>query len=213
MYEDKKYSIILGFIIYLNQIIKHEKILKKFFKLKLYEIVIIQIIIVIVISLTFQFIIPFSWQPLDNYQYGASQHRDPGTNLVIFTISQWYFSVSIAWLFYRKNPYLNNFLIYSIVPLGIIVVYEFTILFLYYDYIHIVPLFVDIYLIWKHRETLLKRFAPYVITLNIIWLLSVYFFDLAYYNEELLIFIRNVIIYVVLWTALAFTFKSKKNLD
>ena len=156
MYEDKKYSIILGFIIYHNQIIIDEKILKKFFKLKLYEITIIQIIIAIVISLTFQFIIPFSWQPLDTFLYGV--------------------------------------------------------LFLYYDYIHITPLIIDAYLIWKYRHTLLKRFAAYLITLNSIWLLSVYFFNLAYYNEELLIFIRNVIIYVVLWTALAFLFKSKKNL-
>lgn len=212
MYEDKKYSIILGFIIYHNQIIIDEKILKKFFKLKLYEITIIQIIIAIVISLTFQFIIPFSWQPLDTFLYGVKNHGDPGANIIIFTISQWYFSLSIAWLFYRENPYINNFLIYSIVPLGMIVVYEFSVLFLYYDYIHITPLIIDAYLIWKYRHTLLKRFAAYLITLNSIWLLSVYFFNLAYYNEELLIFIRNVIIYVVLWTALAFLFKSKKNL-
>ena len=184
-----------------------------FSNLNMVSITSIQLACAIVISLIFQFLIPFSWQPLDTYQYGASQHGDPGTNLVIFTISQWYFSFSIVWFFYRKNPYLNNFLIYSVVPLGIIVVYEFTFLFLYYDYIHIVPLFVDVYLIWKHRETLLKRFAPYVITLNIIWLLSVYFFKLAYYNEELLIFIRNVIIYFMLWTALSLLFKSKKKLD
>lgn len=181
--------------------------------LNLISISCIQLATAILISLIFQFLIPFSWQPLDTFQYGASQHGDPGTNLVIFTISQWYFSFSIVWFFYRKNPYLNNFLIYSIVPLGIIVVYEFSVLFLYYDYIHILPLFVDVYMIWKQRKTLLKRFAPYIIPLNILWLVSVYFFKLAYYNEELLIFIRNVIIYVVLWTALAFTFKSKKNLD
>ena len=181
--------------------------------LNIISITSIQLTCAIVISLIFQFLIPFSWQPLDTYQYGASQHGDPGTNLVIFTISQWYFSFSIVWFFYRKNPFLNNFLIYSIVPLGIIVVYEFSVLFLYYDYIHILPLFVDVYMIWKQRKTLLKRFAPYIIPLNILWLVSVYFFKLAYYNEELLIFIRNVIIYVVLWTALAFTFKSKKNLD
>ena len=184
-----------------------------FSNLNIISITSIQITCAIVISLIFQFLIPFFWQPLDTYQYGASQHGDPGTNLVIFTISQWYFSFSIVWFFYRKNPYLNNFLIYSIVPLGIIVVYEFSVLFLYYDYIHIIPLFVDAYIIWKHRETLLKRFARYIITLNIIWLLSVYIFNLAYYNEELIIFVRNVIIYVVLWIALAFTFKSKENLD
>ena len=181
--------------------------------LNLITISYIQLAVAIVISLIFQFLIPFSWQPLDTFQYGVKQHGDPGANIIIFTISQWYFSLSIAWLFYRENPYINNFLIYSIVPLGMIVVYEFSVLFLYYDYIHITPLIIDAYLIWKCRQTLLKRFAPYIITLNSIWLLSVYFFNLAYYNEELLIFIRNIIIYVVLWTGLALFFKPKIKLD
>jgi hypothetical protein len=181
--------------------------------LNLITISYIQLAVAIVISLIFQFLIPFSWQPLDTFQYGVKQHGDPGANIIIFTISQWYFSLSIAWLFYRENPYINNFLIYSIVPLSMIVVYEFSVLFLYYDYIHITPLIIDAYLIWKCRQTLLKRFAPYIITLNSIWLLSVYFFNLAYYNEELLIFIRNIIIYVVLWTGLALFFKPKIKLD
>ncbi|MBY8991779.1 MAG: hypothetical protein KGD58_13615 [Candidatus Lokiarchaeota archaeon] len=181
--------------------------------LNLISISCIQLAIALVISLIFQLLIPFSWQPLDTFQYGVKQHGDPGTNIIIFTISQWYFSLSIAWLFYRENPYINNFLIYSIVPLGMIVFYEFSVLYLYYDYIHITPLIVDAYLIWKCRQTLLKRFTPFIITLNSIWLFSVYYFNLAYYYEELLIFIRNVIIYVVLWTTLAFLFKSKKILD
>jgi len=191
---------------------KHNRILKPIFSnLNLHTITIIQFAIAILISLTFQFLIPFSWQPLDTFQYGAKQHGDPGANIIIFTISQWYFSLSIAWLFYRKNPYVNNFLIYSIVPLGIIVIYEFVVLFLYYDYIHITPIIIDIYLIWKGRETLFRNFAPFIITLNITWLFLVYFFKLAYYNEDLLIFIRNVLIYLVLWTALSFLFKSKRS--
>ena len=182
-----------------------------FSNLNLHTITIIQFAIAILISLTFQFLIPFSWQPLDTFLYGAKQHGDPGANIIIFTISQWYFSLSIAWLFYRKNPYINNFLIYSIVPLGIIVIYEFVVLFLYYDYIHITPIIIDIYLIWKGKETFFRKFAPPIIILNISWFLSVYFFKLAYYNEDLLIFIRNVFVYIVLWTALSFLFNSKKN--
>jgi hypothetical protein len=173
----------------------------------------IQLGIASVISLIFQFAIPFSWQSLDTFLHGIKNHGDPGANIIIFTLSQWYFSFSIAWLFYRKNPYLNNFLIYSIVPLSMIVIYEFTALFLYYDYIHITPLLVDAYLIWKHRETLLKRFAPYIIALNTIWLILVYSFNLAYYNEELLIFIRNLIFYIVLWIGLALLFRSKEKLE
>ena len=60
----------------------------------------IQLTIATLISLIFQFIIPFSWHPLDTFQYGARNHGDPGANIIIFTISQWYFSFSITWLFY-----------------------------------------------------------------------------------------------------------------
>jgi hypothetical protein len=180
-------------------------------ELKVRTITILQISIATIISLTFQFIIPFSWQHLDTFLYGIQQHGDPGTNLVIFTLSQWYFSLSIAWFIYRDNPYLNNFLVYSIVPLGIIVFYEFFFLFLYYDYIHIIPLLVSIYLIWKKKDTLSQKYALYIIPINISWLLSVYFLNLAYYNEDLIIYIRNVLVYLVLWILLSFLFKLKKE--
>ncbi len=179
--------------------------------LSLITITLIQILIATIISLVFQFLIPLSWQPLDKFLYGIKQHGDPGTNLVFFTISQWYFSLSVSWLIFRDNPYINNFLIYSIVPLGIIAFYEFFFLYLYYDYIHITPIFIDIYLIWKKRETLSQKFAFYIISINISWLFSVYFLKLAYYSEALLIYIRNVLIYLVLWIILSFIFKSKRR--
>ncbi len=179
--------------------------------LSLTKITLIQITIATIISIIFQFLIPFSWQPLDTFLYGVRQHGDPGTNLVIFTLSQWYFSLSLAWLFYRDNPYINNFLIYSIIPLGIIVIYEFFFLFFYYDYIHITPVIIDIYLIWKRRETLSRKFVLYIIPINIFWLISVYFLKLAYNNEDLIIYIRNIIIYSTLWVALSFLFKKKKD--
>ena len=179
--------------------------------LSLTKITLIQITIATIISIIFQFLIPFSWQSLDTFLYGVRQHGDPGTNLVIFTLSQWYFSLSLAWLIYRDNPYINNFLIYSIVPLGIIVIYEFFFLFFYYDYIHITPVIIDIYLIWKRRETLSRKFVLYIIPINIFWLISVYFLKLAYNNEDLIIYIRNIIIYSTLWVALSFLFKKKKD--
>ena len=185
------------------------KLNHQFLKLNIKNITIIQISFATIISLVFQFFIPFSWQPLDAFLYGIKQHGDPGTNFVIFTLSQWYFSLSIAWFIYRDNPYINNFLIYSVVPLGIIIVYEFFFLFFYYDYIHITPVIIDIYLIWKRRETLSRKFAFYIIPVNISWLLSVYFLKLAYYNEVLLFFFRNVLIYLALWILLSFLFNSK----
>ncbi|MFX0028332.1 MAG: hypothetical protein ACFE8B_03925 [Candidatus Hermodarchaeota archaeon] len=185
----------------------------KFSHFSLHNVTYVQFTLAIMISLIFQFFFPLSWQPLDTFLYGSRNHGDPGTNIIIFTISQWYFSFSIAWLIYRENPIINNFLIYSIVPLGIIVVYEFSVLFLYYDYIHITPLIIDIFLIWRKRETLSQKLAPYIIALNITWLILVYFFELAYYDEELIIFMRNIFVYFVLWSTLSFFFKTKKEAD
>ena len=182
----------------------------KFNDLSLRSITLIQVAIASIISLLFQFLIPYWWQPLDTFQYGVKQHGDEGVNIVIFTISQWYFSLSIAWLIYRNNLYVNNFLIYSIVPLGMIVVYEFFFIFLFWDYIHLIPVILDIYLILKKRETLRQKFAPFVILLNTIWLFSVYFLKLAYYREVLSIFARNYLIYLVLWIGLSFLFGNKK---
>jgi len=183
----------------------------KFSELELRTTTLIQVTIAIIISLLFQFVIPFSWQPLDTFLYGVKQHGDPGTNLVVFTISQWYFSFSLAWLIYRDNPYINNFLIYSIVPLGIIFLYEFFFLYLYYDYIHVIPVFIDIYLVWKKKDTLSQKLGLYIIALNISWLILVYFLKLAYYNEELFVFIRNVLIYSILWILLSFLFRVERK--
>ena len=102
-------------------------------------------------------------------------------------------------------------LIYSIVTLGIIISYEFFFLFLYYDYIHITPIVVDIYLIWKRRETLSRKFALYIIPVNISWLFSVYFLKLAYYNAVLLLYFQNFLIYLALWILLSFLFNSKSR--
>ncbi|MFX1570492.1 MAG: hypothetical protein ACFFCV_19305 [Promethearchaeota archaeon] len=183
----------------------------KLSELGLITVTLIQIIIASIISLIFQFWIPFSWQPLDTFLYGIRQHGDPGTNLVIFTISQWYFSFSLAWFVYRENPFINNFLIYSLIPLGIIFFYEYFFIFLYYDYIHVIPFFLGIYLFWKKKETLSQKYALYIIPLNISWLLLVYFFKLAYYNEELFIYLRNVLIYSVLWIFFSFLLRIKMD--
>lgn len=179
-------------------------------RLSLITITLIQISIATIISLIFQFWIPFSWQPLDTFLYGPRSHGDPGVNLVIFTLSQWYFSFSLVWFIYRDNPYINNFLIYSIVPLGIITIYEFFILFLYYDYIHVFPFIVSIYLIWKKRETLSQKIGFYFIVFNVSWLFIVYILKLAYFNEDLVIFLGNIVIYLILWISLSFLFKAKK---
>lgn len=149
--------------------------MKKISELSLRSIMIIQLAIATIISLLFQYVIPFWWQPLHFYNSGTThQHGDPGINLVIFTVSQWYFSLSLAWFIYRDNKYLNNFLAYSIVPLASILIPEFFIYYLYYDYIHIFPVIVGIYIIWKKRDTLEEKYVVPNFAFVTIWLYTVY---------------------------------------
>ena len=166
--------------------------LKKLGDLNIRYITIIQLAVALIISLLFQFVIPFSWQPLNAYESGYNiKHGDPGTNLVFFTISLWYFSLSIVWFLRRDNKYINHFILYSVFPLSLIVVLEFSVLGLYYDYIHILPLIIAIYITWKKRDNLIPHYVIYYTIILTIWLFTVYFLKLAYYGAPLLTFIFN----------------------
>jgi len=166
--------------------------LKKLGNLNVRYITIIQLAVALIISLLFQFVIPLSWQPLDAYESGYDvKHGDPGTNLVFFTISLWYFSLSIVWFLRRDNKYINHFILYSIFPLSLIIVLEFSVLGLYYDYIHILPLIIAFYITWKKRDTLIPHYIIYYTIFLAVWLFTVYFLRLAYYGAPLLTFILN----------------------
>ena len=166
--------------------------IKKLNNLSVKRKTIIQLAIATIISLLFQFVIPFSWQPLHLYNNGINaQHGDSGLNLVIFTISQWYFSLTLAWFIFRDNKYLNNFLAYSIVPLSTILIPEFFIYRLYYDYIHILPFIVGTYITWKKRDTLFEKYVIPNFILVSIWFYIVYFLKLAYYQGPILTFVIN----------------------
>jgi hypothetical protein len=158
--------------------------MKKLGELSLISITLIQIIVSVAISLTFQFIIPIAWQPLDAFEAGRMiYHGEEGTNIVIFTVSQWYFSFSISWHLKRDNKYINNFLVYSIPGLSSIVFIEFFFYGLYYDYIHLLTLITALYIITKKRDTLIPIQAIPNFLLVTFWLFSVYFLRLAYYNS------------------------------
>lgn len=164
--------------------------MKKLGQLNLKSITLIQIIVAVVISLIFQFIIPLAWQPLDAFEAGELiHHGDEGTNIIIFTVSQWYFSFSVSWHLRRDNKYINNFLVYSIPGLSSIVFIEFFIYGLYYDYIHLLTLVTTIYIIIKKRNSLIPKQAIPNFILVTIWLFSVYFLRLAYYNSPLIDYI------------------------
>lgn len=153
----------------------------------------------ILVSFLFQFIIPYSWQPLHFYTNGINaQHGDPESNLVIFTVSQWYFSISVAWFIDRDNKILNNFLVYSIAPLLTVLIPEFIVYFLYIDYIHLLPFLVGIYILWKKRETVEEsHYLPNFLFVSI-WLFVVYFLELAYFQALLVDFIINWLLLSIL---------------
>ena len=129
-----------------------------------------QIGIAITISLVFQFLIPVSWRPLPTVI-----GEDFESWNVIFTLSQWFFSFSIAWFFFRDNRYINNYLICSILPLGVIVALEFTVLFLYYDYLHLLPFIIDMYILWKKRGIINRKLMLSFLVFFSIWFLVDYF--------------------------------------
>lgn len=165
--------------------------LKRISEYSLRTITIIQIIIATVITLLFQFVFPLNWQPFDRALHGPNvQHGDPGTSVVISTLSQWFFSFAIAWLIYRDNPYINNFLIYSLVPLINVVVMDLFLL-LFWDYIHFIPLAIDFYILFKKRETLFQKWFPYYLVFFSSWYCVVYFLRLTYLDMPLNLFIAN----------------------
>lgn len=164
--------------------------MKKLSELSLRSITTIQIIVALVISLIFQFIIPLAWQPLDAFEAGKLiQHGDEGMNIIFFTVSQWYFSFSISWHLRRDNKYINNFLVYSIPGLSIIIFIEFFLYGLYYDYIHLLTLVTALYIIVKKKDSLIPKHAIPNFILASIWMYSIYFLRLAYLNSPLVDFI------------------------
>lgn len=117
--------------------------------------ILLQILIAIGIAVTLQFVIPLSWQPFYTI-VGPVFGTNTGVGWIIFWLDTWFFSFAIAWLIYRENPYLNNFMMYSLIPLVIILAVEFIFYQLFWDYIHILPFIVDI-LILRKRDTLRKN--------------------------------------------------------
>ena len=161
--------------------------MKQISDLSLRNITIIQVIIATIISLLYQFVFPLSWNPIEVALHGDDvNHGDPGTAVLISTISQWYFSLSIAWFIYRDNPYVNNFLIYtSLITAGVIIYLGFFLYYVYWDYIHILPFIVDIYILKKKGATLRQTWYPHYLILCSIWYFAVYFMGHAYFGESL----------------------------
>ena len=165
---------------------------------------IIQIIGAIALSLVYQFIIPLSWFPLDSFTRPTVKHGDPGTNIIIFTISQWYFSFSVVWFFKRDNKFINNFLIYSIPPLYGMFILEVFGFRLVYDYIHIIPLIVAFLIFFTQLKSIIPKFVTLNLLVSSIWLYLAYFFRLAYYDDSIGIFTFKLILICIVDLTIAF---------
>lgn len=181
--------------------------------LSLVHITLIQVSIAAIITLLYQFVLPITFLPLDVYVITHDIPFDYGEpNQVIFTLTQWSFGLSIAWLIYRDNKYLNNYLIYSVIPLITTFFGELIMFGLFWDYIHVVPLVVGFYIILKKSDMLEQRYFYYANVLNVVWAYAVYFLKLAYYSEVFLIFTINMTILVFLNFILSYNYrKGKKN--
>ncbi len=127
-----------------------------FNELGIKEKTLIQVVIALVIALLFQFLIPVDWQPF-NTAIGNDLGVLNGFGSPITSLSTWFFALSIAWVIYRKNSYINSLMMYSLIPLIVIVGVEFIFYSLFWDYIHIVPLIVNIAIL-RSRETLRQKF-------------------------------------------------------
>ena len=57
----------------------------------------------------------------------------------IASLSVWIFAFSIAWFIFRDNPYLNSLLMFSVIPLAIIIFVEFGYYLFFWDFIHLLP--------------------------------------------------------------------------
>lgn len=173
--------------------------MKKLNEYSLRTITLIQIAVATIISLIFQFIIPLNWQPLDVYTLGPDvKHGYPGANVVLFALSQWFFSLSVAWFLYRDNKYLNNFLVYTLVPTSTIIFAEFFEIYLYYDYIHLLPFLVSIFIIWKRKKDLYPKYVIYYLLVATPWGFIDYFLKLAYYDSTFFEFLFNGIMFLIL---------------
>lgn len=114
---------------------------------------------------------------------------------IIVTLSQWFFSFSVAFFYYPRNKIVNNYLFCGLLPVTFFLLYKFIFLQVFVDFLHILPIVVNIIILWKLRDSLnLKLVGIYSLFL-VIWLALDRLFELAY--REFPIFPIGVIIIIV----------------
>ncbi|MHA1265417.1 MAG: hypothetical protein ACTSRS_09305 [Candidatus Helarchaeota archaeon] len=168
----------------------------------------IQMGIAILIVLLMSYVIPSSWQPFLSEigdVFGASG------GVPIAYLSYWFFGIAIAWICFRENKYIASFLMYSFLPLGVIVTLEICFYFLYYDYVHLVPLIIDIYILWKSRNVLSRRWLLIFSCVLTGWIFLAYYLNLAYSAIPILMLALGLIIYLPVMVQLSFWLTHVKH--
>jgi len=94
---------------------------------------------------------------------------EPGDPYVICSLSMWFFSFSIAFLFYRDNEIINNYLLCAFFALGMLVAVEFAFLF-FIDFLHIPPIIVIFIILWRYRATLKIKNVFVTSLVLIVWI-------------------------------------------
>ena len=152
----------------------------------------IQLLIAVVISVLFQLLInPFIYEPF------IRVHRrvfvSPG-DIVLTSISLWFFSFSFAFFYYQDNEMINSYLLCSFIPL----IATFAIEFIFYDFLHIPPIIVVIYILWKRRGSINLRYLIFANVVLFFWLLIVRLLGINYTSIP----IPMIVIVMLIWPSL-----------
>lgn len=162
---------------------------------------ILQLGVATVIALILQFIVPRAWLP---FQQTVGEVFSAEGGLLIAELSTWFFSLSIAWFINQNNKYLNSVMIYALLPLGVILALEFSFYFLFWDYLHLLPFIIGIYIAVKRRATLSQAWMLIFSLLLTGWVFLAYFLELAYSNMSILLLLLGMIIYIPVMIGVSF---------
>ena len=160
------------------------------------RVFLIQILITISISVFLQLVIdPLIIDPL------TKRHQnifETAPTVLITSLSCWFFSFSMSFLYYPKNELVNSYLFCSIIPLTVIVAQEFFALF-FFDLLHLIPIIVVIYIILKKRDTINPKYVTIFSPILVIWYFTVKLLGLNYLSFEIFPF---GLIYMIIWAFL-----------
>ncbi|MDD1776871.1 MAG: glycoside hydrolase [Candidatus Helarchaeota archaeon] len=173
----------------------------KFAELNIKQKTFIQMVIAGVIAVLWSFVLPLQWQPLQAVigdVFGAE------SGVALGALSSWFFGFAIAWFIFRDNAIINNLMMYSLLPLGVILGLEVAFYLLFWDYVHLLPFVVDLYILWKKRGTLRKDYLIYSTGIFTAWVYLSYFLGIAYSNIPLYMFLLGMVIYPLVMLAIAF---------